>query len=89
MKYYKKLQKLIGRRGTITQIEDMISDRADGIATELSRFEKDLKGNDKGYQFCLGMDKDAYLDFDIYLIKTRAKDNKKRVYYISEINSSC
>ena len=88
MKLYTKLQQLIGTRATKRGICDSIL-AITGRTTKLSPFEENLPENDLGFQFNLGMDGDTYLDFDIYLIKTRAKsDTSKPIWYVTEINRS-
>ena len=87
MKFYTTLQKLVGTRGTKQQIADRIH-QLTNRTTRLSQFEENLPDNDLGFQFTLGMDREHYLDFDIYLIKTRAKHNGKPVWYTTEINQS-
>lgn len=87
MKFYTTLQQLIGYRGTKHQITDKIH-QLTNRHTKLAPFTENLPDNDLGFQFFLGVDDDNYLDFDIYLIKTRAKDNGKRVWYVTEINPS-
>ena len=86
MKYYNKLQELIGCRGNKQQINKSISAIADGRECFISPMEEPLPQNDVSYQFTLGMDGENYLDFEIYMLKTNAKSNGKRVYYITEIN---
>jgi len=87
MKYLKKLNTLIGFRGTKKQISIAISTRTTNKKVSLNKPEQTLKQNDIARQFSLGKHKDDYLDFDIYFLRTRAKENGKPVYLITEINS--
>lgn len=87
MKHYNQLQKLIGYRGTKKQISKAI-EQLTLVPTHLYKFENNLPESDLGFQFNLGMDGEEHLDFDIYLIKTRAKDGGKPVWYVTEINPS-
>lgn len=88
MKFYSTLQILIGFRGTKKQIQREIY-RLTKRHTILHKSDEQLEGNDTCYQAFLGIDCDDYLDFDIYLIKTRAEsETGKPVWYITEINQS-
>lgn len=88
MKFYTELQQLVGTRATKRGICDSIL-TITGRITNLSPFEENLPQSDLGFQFSLGMDGDHYLDFDIYLIKTRAKSaSGKPIWYVTEINQS-
>jgi len=88
MKFYTELQQLIGTRATKRGICDSIL-AITGQTTNLAPFTENLPESDLGFQFNLGMDGDDYLDFDIYLIKTRAKsDSGKPIWYVTEINRS-
>lgn len=88
MKYYEILQKLVHFRGTKKQIKEKISRITTEKEVKLTKCEGNLKDNDLAFQFHLGMDGNDYLDFDIYMLKTRAKETSKRVFLITEINTS-
>lgn len=89
MKFYQELQQLVGTRATKRGICDSIFAITGRTPTSLSPFEENLPESDLGFQFFIGMDGDSYLDFDIYLIKTRAKsDTGKPIWYVTEINRS-
>jgi hypothetical protein len=87
MKFYKELQALIGFRGNKQNIQNKIYNLTDRT-TKLVKSDQPLYGNDNTFEFSLGTDGDTYLDFDIYMLKTNAKYDGKRVWLVTELNSS-
>jgi len=78
----KQISELVLFRGTKSDIIkkiNAIGQRNDSI---LEPFEKNIKGNDFGFNTNLGELNGHYLDFEIYLLPT----NKKDIFIITEIN---
>jgi len=85
-KFEQKLQRLVGNRGTKKEISRMIS-KIVGSEIKIGKANKGscLEGETKAdivYCFNAGMDEDIYLDFDVFVLKTR----NHKVLYITEIN---
>jgi hypothetical protein len=77
---------LYGKRKTIAEIRREM-EYTFNIKVDIYREAScELKGGDFLYMVCLGMVGCHYLDYEIFMLKTRAKRNKKRVFLITGIS---
>lgn len=77
-----KMEKLVFFRGTKEEIYNKVNSintQKDANVTDIKTSE--IKSNDFYMDACLGIIKDHYLDFEIFVLPT----NEKKVYIVTEI----
>lgn len=73
-KFEEQLQAIIGFRGNLESIERRVSELSTGINVAIEKQDEQIDEGDLVYIFSLGMDGDEYLDFDLWVLETRNKD---------------
>lgn len=78
-------ENMIMFRGTVEEIKEKLNSfNPTTNKIEMERFEEEIPTNDIGYNFSFGEDDEGeYLDFEIFMLPTRAKDN----FIVTELSS--